>query len=212
MTVRAGLACCAAAALLTGCTQWVDGAPLRAAGEPPLRPPGVVDVDQVMLAPAQMQAITGGGQDLTIIPTMDGKSMVDIDQLAESVPRDCRFLFAETDTFGTDVEDFHKTSFQHPARRALISEGAAAYRDDATARQAFNTLSTTVHRCAVGSMGSYLVGEVEGDAESLHTRPGRCGRDYRLKTSVLVEVTFCAYPESVPQIVMANILNRIPGG
>ncbi|WP_233716266.1 sensor domain-containing protein [Mycolicibacterium vinylchloridicum] len=170
-----------------------------------------VDVDQVLLTQAQMQAITGGGQDLTIIPTMDGKVPVDIEQLAESVPSDCRFLFAETDTFGPDVEDFHKTSFQHPARRALISEGAAAYRDNDTARQAFNMLSTTVHRCAAGPMGSYLVGEVTADTESLHTRPGRCGRDYRLKTSVLVEVTFCTYPESVPEIVMANIVNKIPG-
>ncbi|WP_163749955.1 sensor domain-containing protein [Mycolicibacterium helvum] len=212
MMVRAGLACCAAAAALTGCTQWVDGDPLRALSEPPYRPPGIVDVDQVLLSQAQMQAITGGGQDLTIIPTMDGKAPVDIEQLAESVPRDCRFLFAETDTFGTDVADFHKTSFQHPARRALISEGAAAYRDDATARQAFTMLSTTVHRCAAGPMGSYLVGEVTADADSLHTRPGRCGRDYRLKASVLVEVTFCTYPESVPEIVMTNIVNKIPGG
>lgn len=212
MTVRAGLACCAAAALVTGCTAWVDGAPLRASGEPAFSPPGVVDVDRILLTQAQIQAITGGGQDVTIIPSMDGKSMVDIEQLAESVPRDCRFLFAETETFSIDVEDFHKTSFQHPTRRALLSEAAAAYRDEATARQAFNTLSTTVHRCADGPMGSYLVGEVGGDADSLHTRPGRCGRDYRLKGSVLVEVTFCGYPESVPGIVMTNILNKIPGG
>ncbi len=84
-----------------------------------------------MLSQAQVQAITGGGQDVTIIPSMDGKSMVDVEPpLAEAVPpRDCRFLFAETDTFGTDVEDFHKTSFQYPPRRALISEAAAAYRD-----------------------------------------------------------------------------------
>ena len=125
---------------------------------------------------------------------------------------DCRFLFAETDTFGTDVEDFHKTSFQHPARRALISEGAAAYRDGTAARQAFNMLSTTAHRCADGPMGSYLVGEVSADSDSLQTRPGRCGRDYRLKASVLVEVTFCTYPESVPEIVMTNIVSKIPGG
>ncbi|MCX2933957.1 sensor domain-containing protein [Mycobacterium sp. CVI_P3] len=212
MTVRAGLACCAAAALLTGCTQWVEGSPLRAASEPPYRPPGIVDVDQVLLTQAQMRAITGGGQDLTIIPSMDGKYQVDIEPLAESVPRDCRFVFAETDTFGSDVADFHKTSFQYPARGALISEAAAAYRDDAAARQAFNMLSTAVHRCADGSMGSYLVGEVDGDTDSLRTRPGRCGRDYRLKSSVLVEVTFCAFPESVPEIVMTNIVNKIPGG
>lgn len=212
MTVRAAVACCAAAALLTGCTQSVDGAPLRALSEPPYTPPGVVDVDRIMLSQAQIQAITGGGQDVTIIPSMDGKAMVDVEPLADSVPRDCRFIFAETDTFGTDVEDFHKTSFQYPPRRGLISEGAAAYRDEATARQAFNTLSTAVHRCAEGFMGASLVGDVDGDAESLRTRPGRCGRDYRLKSSVLVEVTFCTFPESVPEIVMTNILNKIPGG
>ncbi|GAY15109.1 sensor domain-containing protein [Mycobacterium sp. shizuoka-1] len=212
MTVRAGLAWCAAAALLSGCSQSVDGAALRALSEPPYQPPGVVDVDQVLLSQAQMQAITGGGQDLTIIPSMDGTSPVDIDPLAESVPRDCRFLFAETDTFGTEVADFHKTSFQHPARRALISEGAAAYRDNGTAREAFNTLSTTANRCATGPMGAYLVGEVTTERDALHLRPGRCGRDYQVKSSVLVEVTFCTYPESVPEIVMTNILSRIPGG
>lgn len=224
MTGRAVLVCGARAgmvasmvasvmtAVLTGCTQWVAGAPLRAATEPAFHPPGIVDVDQVLLTQAQMRAITGGGPDLTVIPSMDGKSPVDIDALAESVPRDCRFLFAESDVFGTEVEDFHKTSFQHPPRRALISEAAAAYRDDATARQTFNTLSTTVHRCADGPFGSYLVGEVSADTDSLHTRPGRCGRDYQLKSTVLVEVTFCAFPESVPEIVMANIVNKIPSG
>ncbi len=212
MTVRAGAACCVAAVLLTGCTRWADGVPLRALSEPPYHPPGIVDVDHVMLTQAQMQAITGGGQDVTVIPTMDGKSMVDVESLAESVPRDCRFVFAETDTFGTDVEDFHKTSFQYPSRRALISQGAAAYRDGVTAQHAFNTLSTAVHRCAEESMGASLVGDVDGTVDSLRTRPGRCGRDYRLKTSVLVEVTFCAFPESVPEIVMTNILNKIPGG
>ena len=28
--------------------------------------------------------------------------------------------------------------------------------------------------------------------------PNGCGRDYRLKSVVLVEVTFCAFPDSVP--------------
>ncbi|WP_431239477.1 sensor domain-containing protein [Mycolicibacterium aichiense] len=212
MRVRAPVVCCAAAVLLTGCTQRVDGAPLRALGEPPFSPPGVVDVDRIMLSQAQIQAITGGGQDVTIIPSMDGKAMVDVDPLAELVPRDCRFLFAETDTFGTDVEDFHKTSFQYPPRRALISEAAASYRDESSARQTFNTLSAAVHRCADGPMGAGLVGDVDADADSLRTRLTRCGRDYRLKTSVLVEVTFCTFPESVPEIVMTNILNKIPGG
>ncbi|AQT80903.1 hypothetical protein B1R94_19040 [Mycolicibacterium litorale] len=212
MTAPTALVCGVVAALLTGCTQWVAGAPLRAASEPAFHPPGIVDVDQVLLTQAQMRAITGGGPELTVIPSMDGKSPVDIDSLAESVPRDCRFLFAESDVFGTAVDDFHKTSFQYPPRRALISEAAAAYRDDATAQQTFNTLSTTVNRCAAGPFGHYLVGKVRAATDSLHTRPGRCGRDYQLKSTVLVEVTFCAFPESVPATVMANIVSKIPNG
>ncbi|HTY28520.1 MAG TPA: sensor domain-containing protein [Mycobacterium sp.] len=212
MTVRAGLACCAATALLTGCTQWVAGAPLRAAGEPAYHPPGIVDVDEVLLSQDQMRAITGAGQDLTIIPGMDGKSPVDIEDLAESVPADCRFVFAETATFGSAIEDFHKTSFQSPSRAALISEGAASYRDAATARRAFDALSATVTRCADSSYGALLVGDVDAGAETVQTRPGACGRDYGLKGPVLVEVTFCGFPESVPEIVMTNIVDRIPGG
>lgn len=212
MTVRAAMTCCAAATLLAGCSQAVEGLPLRAAGEPPYQPAGIVDVDQVLLGRDQMRAITGTGQDLTIIPSMDGKSPVDIDDLARSVPPECRFVFAETATFGTVVEDFHKTSFQSPPRGALISEGAAAYRDPATARRVFDALSAAVARCADTSYGELLVGEVTAGRETVQTRPGACGRDYRVKGAVLVEVTFCAFPDSVPEIVMANILSRIPGG
>jgi hypothetical protein len=212
MTVRAVAACCAVAALVSGCSQWVAGVPLRAAGEPPYQPAGVVDVDQVLLGQDQMRAITGTGEDLTIIPTMDGKSPVDIEDLADSVPPECRFVFAETATFGYDTADFRKTSFQSPPRGALISEGAAAYPDAPAARRAFEALSATVARCADSSFGALLVGEVDADGEMLRTRPGTCGRDYRLKGSVLVEVTFCAFPDSVSEIVMTNILNRIPGG
>jgi hypothetical protein len=213
VTMRAVLACCAAATLLTGCAQWVvAGVPLRAAGEPPYQPPGVVDVDQVLLGQEQMRSITGTGQDLTIIPSMDGKSPVDIEQLADSVPPECRFAFEETATFGTHFEDFHKTSFQSPPRAATISEGAAAYRDAAGARRAFDMLSDTVARCADSSYGALLVGDVDVGAETVRIRPGGCGRDYRLKGSVLVEVTFCSFPDSVSEIVMTNILNRIPAG
>ena len=55
-----------------------------------------------------------------------------------------------------------------------------------------------------------FVGDWTADSDSLQTRPGACGRDYRVKSVVLVEVTFCAFPESVPDIVMANILARVP--
>ena len=75
---------CAAAMLAAGCTQTVDGRAMRAA-------PGIdddslspVDVETLMLDQAQMRAITGAGDDLTIIPSMDGKFPVDIDQLAET--------------------------------------------------------------------------------------------------------------------------------
>ncbi len=210
--MRAGLWCCVAALAVTGCAQWTPGAPMRALSEPPYQPPGVVNVDAVLLSQAQMQSITGGGPDLTIIPTMDGTVPVDIDALASSVPPECRFVFAETATFGPDIADFHKTSFQDPPRAALISQGAAAYRDVAGAQRAFEALSQTVSRCADSSDGALLVGAVTADAQSLRTRPGACGRDYRAKGSVLVEVTFCAFPESVSDIVMANILSRIPGG
>ncbi|HEX2286208.1 MAG TPA: sensor domain-containing protein, partial [Mycobacterium sp.] len=38
-----------------------------------------------------------------------------------------------------------------------------------------------------------------------------CGRDYRVKNVVLVEVTACRFPDSVPDIVMTNILAKVPG-
>jgi hypothetical protein len=44
----------------------------------------------------------------------------------------------------------------------------------------------------------------------LKTRPGNCGRDYRVKSVVLIEITFCRFPESVPDIVMTNILANVP--
>ena len=79
---RPFLVWCTATMLAAGCTQTVDGRAMRAA-------PGIdddslspVDVETLMLDQAQMRAITGAGDDLTIIPSMDGKFPVDIDQLA----------------------------------------------------------------------------------------------------------------------------------
>jgi hypothetical protein len=61
-------------------------------------------------------------------------------------------------------------------------------------------------------MGPTFVGEWAATADSVQTRTGtRCGRDYRLKSVVLVEVTFCAFPASVPDIVMSNIVAKVPG-
>ena len=40
--------------------------------------------------------------------------------------------------------------------------------------------------------------------------PGGCGRDYRVLSVALVEVTFCGFPQSVSDIVMTNIVANIP--
>ena len=200
----------AAAMLAAGCTRTVDGRPMRAA-------PGIdddslspVDVETLMLDQAQMRAITGAGDDLTIIPSMDGKFPVDIDQLSESAPPQCQWIFAETQTFGPDVEEFHKTTFQNPPDGGLISEGAAAYRDADTARRAFDDLVDLVEGCGSTAFGPMFVGDWTATSDSVQTRPGACGRDYRVKSVVLVEVTFCAFGPSVPDIVMANILAKVP--
>jgi hypothetical protein len=105
---------CAAALLTAGCTQPITGQAVRSA-------PGIdddslspIDVETIMLDQAQMRAITGAGEDLSIIPSMDGKIPVDIEPLVEGAPPQCEWLFAETQTFGPDVEEFHKTTFQNP--------------------------------------------------------------------------------------------------
>jgi hypothetical protein len=173
-------------------------------------PTSPVDVDKILLDQSRMRAITGAGDDLTIIPSMDGKYPVDLDTLAETAPSECRFIYSETRTFGPDIAEFHKTTFQDPPDSGLISEGAAAYRDAGTARRAFDSLVATVGDCATGSTGQLFVGDWSADANSLHTRPGGCGRDYRLKSVVLLEVTFCGFPESVSDIVMTNIAANVP--
>lgn len=152
-----------AAALTVGCTTVVNGAPVRSA-------PGVdddsrspIDVDEVLLEMAQMQAITGGGDDLTVIPSMDGEVPVDLDALAGRVPRS--WLFAETQTFGPQIEEFHKTTYQNPPRGALISQGAAAYRDIATARHAFESVLGLVQACSSSTAG--YVGDATSTADSV---------------------------------------------
>ncbi|GBE66332.1 sensor domain-containing protein [Mycobacterium sp. MFM001] len=200
---------CGVVLLAAACTRVVDGVAVPAF--PGTLSASPVDVDQILLDQARMQAITGGGEHLTIIPSMDGKSPVDLDELAAHAPPQCRFIYAETATFGPDVEEFHKTTFQYPPQGGLISEGAAAYRDADTARHAFDVLVSTVGSCADSSDGSLYVGYWHADASSLHTRPGACGRDYRLKSVVLVEVTFCGFPETVSDIVITNIAANVPG-
>jgi len=201
---------CGAAVLTAACTRVVGGTAVPAFGIPPR--PGIngLKVDVILLDQSRMRAITGGGEHLTIIPSMDGDYPVDIDALAETAPRACRFVYAETATFGPDVEEFHKTTFQDPPDAALISEGAAAYRDVATARRAFGALVSTVEDCGTGSEGRLYVGEWKADANSLQVRPGGCGRDYRVVSLALLEVTYCGFPPSVSDIVMTNIAENIP--
>jgi hypothetical protein len=198
---------CAATVMATGCTQWTAGQPFPEAG---FVGAGIVSADEVVLSQAEMRAITGGGEDLTIIPSMDGKAPVDIDELAKPLPPECRFIFAETATFGPDIEDFHKTTFQNPPRRAIISEGAASYRDAGTARLAFESLATQMERCGTGQYGALLIGTVSRNFDALRSRSGSCGRDYQLKRAVIVEVTFCGFSKMVPEIVMENMLHNIP--
>ena len=155
--------------------------------------------------------VTGAGEHLTIIPSMDTTTPVDVNAMAATTPRECRFLFAETVTFGPDVAEFHKTTFQDPPDGALISEGAATYRDAETSRRGFRALVDAVGECAEGAAGQALVGDWTADATSLHLGPGGCGRDYRVLSLALLEVTFCGFPQSVSDTVMANIAANVPG-
>jgi hypothetical protein len=209
VSARALAVCCTV--VLVGCSHTVGGRGLRAApglDDESLSP---VDVETLMLDQSQMRAITGAGDDLTIIPSMDGKVPVDIDQLAKTTPPQCQWIFEESQTFGPDVEEFHKTTFQNPPRGGLISEGAAAYRDLTTARRAFDGLVARVDGCASTPLGAMFVGDWGTTPDSLQMRPGNgCGRNYRVKNVVLVEVTACAFSGTVPDIVMTNILSKVP--
>lgn len=203
------MACCVV--LLAGCTEQVGGLAVLPYFERP-GPPGAVDVDALMLDLTQMRALTGAGDDLTGIPTMDGRSPVDIDLLARDAPEPCRFVFAETETFGSDLIDFHKTTYQDPPKGALISQGAAAYPDPQTARAAFDEVTRSATACADTAPGMVLIGDVAAEADLLSTRTAAtCGRDYQVKAMVLAEVTFCGFPESVSELVMVNLLRGVPG-
>jgi hypothetical protein len=142
---------------------------------------------------------------------MDSKMPVDIDAMFESVPPQCQWVFAESQIFGTEVEEFRKSTFQNPPRGGLISQAAAGYRDTAAAQRAFDGLVELIGGCDATDSGPAIVGAVTTTEDSVATRPGNCGRDYRVKSVVLVEVTFCAFPDSVPDIVMSNILANVPG-
>lgn len=200
----------AAAVLLAGCTHTVGGTAARTAPLPDEKSRSPVDVDTVLLDRQQMQALTGAGADLTPIPGMESKMPVDVDHLLGTVPAQCSWLVAETQVFGDEVEEFHKTSYQNPPDGALISQAAAGYRDVDTARRAFGGLVDSIRRCADTPAGPALVGPVTTTEDTARTRPGSCGRDYRIKAEVLAEITFCAFADSVSDTVMANIMTNIP--
>ena len=200
---------CCSALVAAACTHVVGGTAAPPFGAEPN--PAGVDVDRVLLDQSRMRAITGTDEHLTIIPSMDGKSPVDVDTLAKAAPPQCRFVYADTATFGPDIEEFHKTTFQYPPRGGLISEGAAAYRDGNTARRAFDALVASVRDCANTSAGAGYVGPWVANERSMQTRPGDCGRDYEVKSVVLMEVTYCGFPESVSTIVITNIAANVPG-
>lgn len=213
-SAKALLMMCAVATSIAGtvsCTHTVTGSAVRAVPGLDDQSRSPVDVDGVLLEQAQMRAITGAGEDLTVIPSMDGKQPVDIDVMADAVPPPCRWYFAETQTFGRDVEEFHKTTYQDPPEGALISQAAAAYRDAGTARRVFDGLVELMGQCKSTPMGPTLVGEWISTDDSVQSRTGNCGREYRLKSVVLVEVTSCTFPDSVADIVMTNIMAKVPG-
>ena len=174
-----------------------------------------VDVNRVLLEQSRMQAITGGGEHLTIIPSMDsGDSPVGVDTLAPSAPPECRFVFADSATFGPDIEEFHKTTYQDPphggpdlGRAAPLRLPRRRYRASRIQRPGGNRWPLC------GQLWRFEVrpGIWKSDEQSLQTRPGDCGRDYLLKSVVLIEVTFCGFPDSVSTIVITNIAANVPG-
>ena len=199
------LAVYAAVALLsTGCTQWMTGVAVHGPDGPT---PGTLTADRVLLSQEKMQAITGAGTDLTIIPGMNTTSPIDDEGLAVTVPSECRFMFAETAIFGTDFTDFRKTVFQYPPRGALISEAAAVYPDPGAAQQAFDAFADSLTACGNRSSAA-LLGEWSVGPDRARTRPRDCGRDYRLKGVVLFEVVSCGLPASVADIVIANMADH----
>lgn len=200
---------CAVAALLLGCTRLVGGEALQPLT--PLTPDGAVNAGRIMLDTPRMRAITGAGEELTIIPTMESSAPVDIDELAAAVPPQCRFVYAETAVVGTGFTQFRKTTYQYPPNPGLISEGVTVYPDPDSARHAFEALTAAVAECADSPQGPGLVGDWTADEQRLHTRPGACGRSYLLKSVVLLEVTHCGFSESVADLVVTNLAAGVPG-
>lgn len=166
------LAVALAAVPVAACTQTVSGTALRTAPTIDEDSRSPVDVDTVLLDRAELQAITGAGENLTAIPGMQSKIPVDIDLMLDSVPQQCQWVFAETQVFGPDIEEFTKSTYQSPRRGGVISQAAAGYRDVPTARAAFDGLVERIRGCDQSRAGRQLVGEFAGTTDSVHTRPG----------------------------------------
>ena len=170
------------------------------------------NVDTILLDQSRMRAITGAGEHLTIIPSMDGTPRWT--SMRSPIPRraECRFIYAETATFGPDVEEFHKTTFQDPPDGALISEGAAAYRD-ADYRPARVRRFGDHRRGLRGRLGRPAIRRrLEGRRQlAAHCGPAAAAATIGCGRWPLLEVTFCGFPQSVSDIVMTNIVANVPG-
>lgn len=94
---------CGATLLIAACTRVVGGTASATFGGDRQ---GMLDVATILLDQSRMQAITGSGDDLTIIPTMDTTYPVDVDDFAQPIPRECRFIYAETAVFGSEIKRF----------------------------------------------------------------------------------------------------------
>lgn len=203
------VSCLAAVTLASGCSHVVDGLPLM----PPAGGPYLdgMDVDDLLLTTPEMRDLTGAGLDLNGVPGMDSTQTVDDELLVDSAPPECQFVFRESTIFGPDVKQFHKTSFQTPAKRALLSEAAAAYVDADTALRAFDNVTELVKACGSSSSGYAYVYDWTVDPQTLRAESiGDCGRIYRLESTVLIEVTYCGYSTRVvPDLLADRIAARV---
>ncbi len=169
-----------------------------------------LDVDDLLLTTAEMRDLTGAGLDLNGVPGMDSKWTVDDELLVGAAPPQCQFVFRESQIFGPDVKQFHKTSFQTPPDSAMLSEAAAAYVDGATARRVFDNVSNLVKACGDTPSGYGYVYEWTTDGQTLWSESlCDCGRIYRLEDNVLIEVTYSGYSHVVPDLVTTRIASRV---
>ena len=103
---------CGAALLTAACTRVVGGTVVPGFGDG-AKGVGGVNVDTILLDQSRMRAITGAGEHLTIIPSMDGNRPVDIEDLANTAPQECRFIYA--DRKSTRLNSSHITRSRMPS-------------------------------------------------------------------------------------------------